>query len=323
MADKYSRIVRFISEYPWAMLPSALDALMEVIELRIEGRVLTEDEIRQRIGAQAPAPRARTQGTVAVLPLFGVMAHRMSMMTEISGGTSTEAFGLAFRRLIEDPSVSAVVFDVDSPGGSVFGMEELGNEIFRARGLKPIIAVANATMASAAYFVASQADEILVTPSGMVGSIGTLAVHVDRTKQASDAGVKVTFITSGGLKAREGNDLVPLDDEVRASMQRKVDAYYDAFVRAVARGRGIKADAIRNGIGDGRVLTATDAKAAGMVDGIATLDSVIARLAGGAKSVAGGARAALPETPEFTDAEAVSRTMVIDDFRRQLAERGA
>src|SRR5262245_53800117 len=231
MSDRYARIVKFLEDYPWAMLPGALESLLEVVSLRIEGRMLTEEEIRARVGTP-PVAKARTQGTVAVLPLFGVMAHRMNMLTDISGGTSTEGFGRAFRTLVHDPNISSIVLDVDSPGGSVFGVQELADEVFKARGTKPIVAVANAMAASAAYWVASQADEILVTPSGMVGSVGVVAIHEDRSKLAEKMGVKHTFITAGKFK-NDGNGLAPLDDETRADMQRKVDQFYNAFVSSV------------------------------------------------------------------------------------------
>ena len=259
--------------------------------------MFTDDEIQARVGAGA-APRERqTLGAVAVIPVFGILAHRMNMLTAMSGGTSTEQIAAAFRESMSDPAVGSVLLDVDSPGGNVFGVEELADEIYQARGQKPIIAVANATAASAAYWIASQADEVLVTPSGQVGSIGVVAVHVDRSKQAEMLGVRHTLVSAGAHKT-DGSDLAPLDDETRAVMQRRVDLYYGAFTRAVARGRGVTLGEVRAGFGEGRVVAAADALKLGMVDGVRAIDGVIARLAGGAKSVADGARAALePQAP--------------------------
>lgn len=322
MAKTYARVEKFLQEHPWAILETTLSSILEVLQLRAEGRMFTDDEIQARIGAAAPAPARRQVGVVAVLPVFGVIAHRMNLMTAMSGGMSTEQLAGAVRQAVNDPGVSAIILDVDSPGGSVFGVQELGDVIFEARGSKPIVAVANARAASAAYWIASQADELLVTPSGEVGAIGAFAVHVDRSKQAEMLGLKHTLISAGKFKA-DTSDLAPLDDAARADMQRRVDLYYSAFVKAVARGRGVTPADVRDGFGEGRMVAASDAARMGMVDGIRTMDDVIDQLAGGAKSVTGGARAALPEAPEPTDAEAVSRTMVIDDFRRQLAERGA
>jgi signal peptide peptidase SppA len=321
---RYERVTKFVSEHPWSILPDRLEAILEVLRLRIEGRVFTDEEIQARIGAGPPAVPRKLIGAVAVLPVFGILAHRMNLMTQVSGGTSTEQIAGAFRQSLNDPGVTAIVLDVDSPGGSVFGIQELAAEIFEARGAKPIVAVANATAASAAYWIASQADEVVVTPSGMVGSIGVIAVHMDRSKQAEMLGVKPTFVTAGKFKG-EGNELEPLDDATRASMQRKVDQYYDAFVRAVARGRGVTPAAVRDGFGEGRLVTARDGRTQGMVDSLGTLDLVVDRLASGRKRIGPIAEApALVETPPATP-PAVAPTPDDDpaEMRRQLAARGA
>src|SRR5687767_6197854 len=139
---RYANVLRFVSEHPWAVLPSTLDTVVEILTLRAEGRMFTDEEIRARVGA-VPRPQPQQAGTVAVLPLHGVIAPRMDAMTDISGGTSAEAFGKTFSRLMANPEISAIVIDVDSPGGNVFGVEELATTIRDARGTKPIVAVAN------------------------------------------------------------------------------------------------------------------------------------------------------------------------------------
>jgi len=306
MSERYARVAKFIEEYPWAMLVGPLEILLESFELRLIGGHYTPEEIAARIEAAREARPARSEvrqpGAVAVLPVQGVIAHRMNLMTAMSGGLSTQQLGAAVRAAAQDPGISAIVLDIDSPGGSVFGVQEVADVIFRARGAKPIVAVANATAASAAYWIGSQADEFIVTPSGQVGSIGVVAVHVDRSEQAKALGMKHTLISAGKHKT-DGSDLAPLDDETRAHMQRRVDQYYSAFVSAVARGRGVSAEAVRNGFGEGRVVGAADALKAGMVDGIRTMDAVIARLAGVATSVSGGARAEAPEILEESHRE--------------------
>lgn len=329
MADrKYARIVKYIEDFPFAMLPSALDAMLEVLHLRLEGRVLTEQEIKARTGVVTP-PSKRTIGTVAVIPVFGVLAHRMNMMTDISGGTSTEQLASAFNAAVLDPAVTAILLDIDSPGGSVFGIQELADVIYRGRGSKPITAIANATAASAAYWIASSADEILVTPSGQVGSIGVVAVHQDRSKQAEMLGVQHTFITAGKYKA-SGNDLEPLDDATRADMQKRVDQYYGAFVRAVARGRGVKPEAVRDGFGEGRMVGSSEAVRLGMADGLGTLESTIGGLVSGQpRAMAqsplemlenGSLRLQDAPAPVKDDAKQPSEA---DELRRKLALRGA
>jgi len=222
--------------------------------------------------------------SIAVLPLFGTIAHRMGMMSDISGGTSTERFTQWFRAALQDSSVKSIVIDVDSPGGSVNGVPELADEIFQARNVKPIVAVANAQMASAAYFLGSQASELVSIPSGEAGSIGVFAAHEDVSQAAEKQGVKISLISAGKYKV-EANPFEPLSEEARAALQEKVNNYYDMFVNAVARGRGATAEAVRNGFGQGRMLQAVPAQRANMVDRVQTMDRTLKRLGAKTKAV--------------------------------------
>ena len=172
---RYAHVLRFLAEHPWAILPATLESMLEVLTLRAEGRMFTDEEIQARLGAAAAGRLgARAVGTVAVLPLYGVIAPRMNVMTQVSGGTSAQLFAAAFRAAIESPDVSAVVIDADTPGGSVFGVQELAETIRAARGTKPIIAVANTLAASAGYWLIAQADEVIASPSSQLGSIGVM-----------------------------------------------------------------------------------------------------------------------------------------------------
>ncbi|CCF83640.1 signal peptide peptidase SppA [Nitrolancea hollandica] len=278
----YPAIRRFISETPWAILPEKLAQIDELIRLRAHGVRFTAEEIEQRIGA-ASRPTARTSGSVVVLPLFGVISQRMNLMSAMSGGTSTEQFGAMFRQALADESVGAIVIDIDSPGGSVNGVPELASEILRTRGQKPVIAVADSLAASAAYWIATAADELVVTPSGQVGSIGVISVHEDVSQSLAQQGVAVNLITAGKYKG-EGNPYEPLTDEARGAIQAEVNRYYDMFVSAVAKGRSVKPSAVRGGFGEGRVVGAQEAVSLGMADRVGTLRETIARLAGGTRA---------------------------------------
>jgi signal peptide peptidase SppA len=261
---------------PWAILPEKLAILEEIVERHISGEKLTADEIEARVhGAKRPADR-RVQ-TVAVLPLFGTIVPRADMFTDVSGATSAERFTAQFRDLVNDPSVSGIVLDVDSPGGQVAGIEEASQAIYDARGIKPIVAVSNHIMASAAYWIGTAADEVVVTPSGEVGSIGVFAVHRDNSAALEKQGIKISIISQGKYKI-EGNPYQPLQEEARTAIQASVDESYDAFVNAVARNRGMKPNAVRNGFGEGRMVSARQAVKMGMADRVATLDETIQQL---------------------------------------------
>jgi signal peptide peptidase SppA len=281
---RYQHILQFIYSQPFAILPDYVGVVRDIVLERAGGYIPTEDEIRARIGAGpreveaavASAPR-RPSGGVAVLPLYGVLSQRMNMMSEVSGGTSTETFARNFRSAISDPAIASVLIDVDSPGGSVYGVPELTDEIYRARGTKPIVAIANSMAASAAYWVATAADELVVTPSGDVGSIGVYTMHQDFSKAEELAGVKTTLISAGRYKV-EGNEFAPLGVEAQAAVQARVDQFYRMFTNAVARDRGRSAAEIRGGFGEGRLVGAEDALRLGMVDRVATFDETAARM---------------------------------------------
>jgi len=177
---------------------------------------------------------------------------------------------------MQDARVKAIIFDVDSPGGSVEGVTELASEIYNARKKKPSIAVANAQAASAAYWLASAAGELVVTPSGQVGSIGVYVAHQDESKALENEGVRITLISAGKYKT-EGNPSEPLADEARAAIQSKVDDYYTMFVKGVAQNRGSTQAAVRDGYGQGRMVLASQAVKLNMADRVATLDDVLAR----------------------------------------------
>ena len=270
----------------WALDALVMERLTSVILRWSAGDRLTAEQVAAAVGGAPQAAEQRRNsaasgaGGVAVIPLYGVMAHRAHMVQKVSGpgGTSTELFGRALSAALADPAVAAVLIDVDSPGGSVHGTQELADRILAARGQgKPIVAIANATAASAAYWVASAADEVVATPSALVGSIGVITAHEDKSAKLAAEGIKMTFVHAGRYKA-EGNSTEPLTDEGRAYAQAMVDQFYGVMVKSIARGRGVAPEIVRSRFGEGRTLTAADALAAGMIDRIETLDETIARL---------------------------------------------
>lgn len=231
-----------------------------------------------------------TTGRIAVLPIFGVMGQHPD---DWFADTSTELVGRVFGALVADPSVRAIVLNMNSPGGSVFGLDKLAQQVFSARGEKRIVAVSNSLMASAAYFIGAQAHEVVADPGSLTGNIGTVYQVIDPTKALQNQGIEITTITAGKFK-HEGHLGVPMSAEEKESLQSMVDSYYGQFVDAVARGRNVKASAVRNGFGEGRALTAQDAKAAGLVDRVATLEEVVGKL---------GARLGASVNAEMTDFE--------------------
>lgn len=276
----YPHMRRLLSATPWAILPDKLAEIQELIALRAAGVRFSADEIQARIGAAASQRPAMTAGNVAVIPIYGVLSQRMNLMSAMSGGTSTEQLSDQVRQVMADDEVGAIVFDVDSPGGNVNGIPELADELFSYRGTKPMVAVVNPLNASAAYWLTSQANEIVISPSGQTGSIGVVAIHQDMSAALEQEGVRVNLVSAGKYKV-EGNPYQPLDDAARQAIQSSVDDYYRMFTDAVARGRGVKASDVRNGFGEGRMLGAKAAVSAGLADRVDTLKGTIARLSSG------------------------------------------
>ncbi|WP_454737600.1 S49 family peptidase [Cupriavidus necator] len=278
-------ITEFLST-PWALMPERLTAASMVLARWHLGQPASA-EVMESVRADAAAVAARREsvnragnGAIAVLPMYGIVSQRGNMADDLSGpgSMSTQRFAQAFRAALGDETIGGILIDVDSPGGSVYGVQELADEIYRARSQKPIVAIANSLAASAAYWIASSAGEFFITPGGEAGSIGVYAAHEDYSKALDAMGVKTTLVSAGKFKT-EGNPYQPLDDEARAAMQDRINGYYGAFTRAVARNRGATVAVVREGMGQGRVLSASAAQAENMVDGVATFDEVVRRMA--------------------------------------------
>jgi capsid assembly protease len=260
----------------WAIEHATLEQIIEFFQLEAAG-------VRVPYAA-VDRPRERIiQRQVAVLPLFGTLSQRANMFTKISGATALEDFIVQFRALRNNSQIGAIILNVDSPGGSVFGVPEAAAEIYASRGIKRTIAVANAHALSGAYWIGSAAEELVITPSGLAGSIGLLGVFEDRSALEGKDGITHRIFRAGKYKA-EGNEYEPLTDAAAAHLQSEVDRYYEMFVSAVAKHRSVTPVQVRNGYGQGRSVGARQAITAGMADRVATLDETIARIQGEIRS---------------------------------------
>lgn len=260
----------------WAILPEKLEEIRAFLATRFRGEMIPEEEV-QRITAGRRVGQAQINGKVAVLPIFGVLSQRVGMLERASGGVSTEEVGATLDSLAADKAVRSIVLAIDSPGGSVYGVQELADKVRAVAAQKKVIAVADSVAASAAYWVGSQANEFAVTPGGQVGSIGVLVAHTDVSKAEEAAGQKTSYITSSPYKV-EGAPEQPLTEEARTELQAKVDHYHAMFVRAIAKGRNVSESKVNSEFGQGRMVTARDAVSRGMADRVTTLEQVLTRL---------------------------------------------
>lgn len=270
----------FLRPGPWAMydpdlqrLPSDLGARLLTI------RSMTAEAVQAQIRAAASAVIGRIMGAVAVIPVRGLLTYQYDWLTWLMDGTSCDMIIGAFRQYLADPEVSAIVFAVNSPGGYAEGCQETFDEIFAARGKKRMVTVAAPMAASAAYWIPCAADEVVVMPTGLAGSIGCYTLHTDASQFYEAMGLNITLIQHGQFKT-EGNEFQPLSDEAIAELQASVDYIGEMFEKAVAKARGVSVAEVKKNFGQGRCLRPPDAKKVGLVDRIDTLDNVIARLVG-------------------------------------------
>lgn len=318
-----------LAEVPWAIQPSALSRIVDWARQAPDalettaGSVIRERPFVALDGGQDGAVRS---GGVAVIPVYGVIEYRSDWMIEWFGGCSVESIGEAIQSALADPTVTAILLDIDSPGGTVAGITELATWIRSVRGsTKPIVASANTLAASAAYWIASQADECVVTPSGMVGSIGVYAMHQEYSRMLDEAGIGTTLISAGPHKT-EGNAYEPLSDDAKADIQARVDVSYGQFLGDVAAGRRVAVSDVEANFGGGRVLTAKAAQSAGMVDRVETLSQTIQRLgsAGGRRRVMSAESAAVEleaaATPTADAPDAVPFTERIEALALEATE---
>jgi len=297
---RYPKILRAAVETPWAILPAKLQEIMSFLYSKAGYEAAMKlDTGGQETPAAASGSVRRRQpegvqmlGPVAVVPIFGTIFPRANLLTEYSGGASAEKLAATLSELASDEQVGSIVLDINSPGGSAAGIPELAAEIRRVRGIKPVTAVANNLAASAAYWIASQASEIIAPQSASIGSIGVISMHEDHSEELAKEGIRVTLVTAGKYKA-EGHPFGPLDQEARGEMQRRVDVFYRMFVEDVAAGRGLTTEHVLNSFGQGRLLLAGEAQSVKMVDRVGTMGLALSRALAQARSTLGESPKAL------------------------------
>ena len=283
MTREVNAILAAIRAGRWAILPEYLEAI-EALAMRCLTSdvldVLRNDGHEARLAAGLNAIAAtgnRLEGTgmstlrdgAAVIPVFGPIFPRANMVNSSAGGASLDAIMQDFRVAEASAQVERIVMVFDSPGGQVSGLGEAA-EALRS-GSKPLTAFVTGMAASAAYWLASQADEIVVESAAAVGSIGVVA-NLSRQVGPDQSGRVAHEIVSSGAPLKRPD---PTTDEGRAALQAEVDAFEVTFIADVATGRKVKASTVRSEFGRGAMVAASQAVAAGMADRIGTLESVL------------------------------------------------
>lgn len=266
---KAERVTKALTSIPWAITEDYLRLMIE-ISLR---QNLTPEAVEAQRGEKLQNTYAvEIRNGVAIIPVRGPIARYMNLFSEISGGTSIQALAKDFNAALKNSDVSAILLNIDSPGGEANGVNEFAAMVYQARGTKPITAYIGGLGCSAAYWIASAADEIIADDMAILGSIGVIAA----LPRDDDPG-QIVFVSSNA--PRKHLDLATEDG--RADVQATLDALETVFVGAVARHRGVDTARVLSDFGRGGVLVGQAAVAAGLADRLGSFEATLAGMAQG------------------------------------------
>ncbi len=211
----------------------------------------------------------------AIVQVSGPIFKGSNILTRLYGGSSTKTLQQILRLAAADEDVKRIVLSIDSPGGSVSGLSELGDTLDRVRARKPVVSHIDGLGASAAYYIASHTDTIYAERTALVGSIGTIMVMYDYAKMFEEAGVKPVVIATGPYKGT-GVMGTEITEDQQTELREIVDFYFREFAATVMKGRSM-AKKDFDELATGRVWDAPAARKMGLVDQLTTLDGVLAK----------------------------------------------
>ncbi len=329
----YPHIAEQVFGRPLLIQQAAMEAVLHALAPRMGFQAQGQAPELRPLMASNASMLGMTSGTYAeggyyVMPdgtalvsMVGKMTNRLALMDAISGGmTSYASIERALAAALNDRDVTRIVLEVDSPGGTVAGAFDFADRIYESRGSKPIIAAPSEMAASAAYLVASAADEIVVPQTGMVGSVGVVIALLNREKAMAKAGLAMTYIYAGDKKV-DGNPYQALPDRVRAELQDEINDTYSLFVDRVAKYRRMSADAIR--ATQAGMFTGQKAIDAGMADRVDSFANVVKnprRIA--ATSSPRSGQVVQSQENQMTDAEKAAADKAVAEARTSALAEG-
>lgn len=278
---KYPRIAQAFYSSVWCVIPEQYQFYETILrEHLLSGR---PDDIAARIGDTSYGQEKVEQQPpqrVALVALHGTLLNRAGMM-ELSGGASPQTLERQIRAVADDPNVSEIVLSVDSPGGQALNIDEAAKAVRYAASKKPVTAVANGYMASAAYWIGSQATKIVATPLSYVGSIGAVISHADASRLLENAGVDMRVYRTGKMKAL-GQPVDPHEGALEQKLEQMLSDTLSLFAADVALGRKMSTDDVlkryaldaEGSLAGGTVMGA-DAVRLGLADEVGSLNDVL------------------------------------------------
>lgn len=243
---------------------------MKVESSRFHGKMVQSEDGNWR----QIEPYNMTPDGTAIIHVIGALVNRGAHVGASSGVTSYEGIDYSLTRAAGDKRVKAILLDISSPGGESAGNDEIARKIIAVKQGKPVFGVAGGLAASAGYAILAACTEAYATPSSLVGSIGCIMLHMDKTEQAKNEGVVPTIIYAGSHKA-DGHAYQSLTPEALRELKAGVNSYYDLFVQGVGAGRGRKLTANKARETEARTFVGAEAKTAGLIDDLATFEQVL------------------------------------------------
>lgn len=275
--SNFERIGSVLYNQPWAITEGWMAQIADIYEKRVAGvapgvdlnALAAESDKRNKAGYAV-------ERGVALVDISGPLLPKATLLSRISGATSYSEIQNQINAALNDKAVDSIVLNIDSPGGSVLGLQECADMVYKARNesSKSIVAMCNPMAASAAYFIASQADAVYATTGGHVGSIGVIARIDNMDRRSRNEGNDPVVVRSTELKAvGSGGQITP--NQIQ-SIQTMVSKYFAMFKDSVQRGRsGIDIEEVATG----EVWVGLDAMQRGLIDGITTLEELVNDLA--------------------------------------------
>ena len=293
------RALNAILAEPWAIKPEWLGVIAEIAQRDADEPALliqriadrlgeTPETVQKRLGQRLENTRqVRERGGVAIISVVGPIFPRANLISEFSGGTSLNVLATDLQAVIENDDIRAILLDVDSPGGAATGIAEMAEMIFAARQVKQVTAYIGGVGASAAYWLAAAAAEVVINDTGLAGSVGVVtALHAQEAPD-QDGFLEFEIVSSNAANKRPD----PRTAEGQATVQTMLDQFEEVFLDRVARYRGLAVARIIEDWDHGGMLVGTHAVAAGMADRLGTFEEVLAGLAAGRQAGAVGVAA--------------------------------
>lgn len=267
---KFLHVLRSVYTEPWLIQPAMHLQISQIVQAHINGDAHKAGGIMDMF-AEPEKPEFSVQDNVAIIPIKGVIGRDVGNLEKSSGVCDVNDVQDMLDLAMSAQDIKAVVLNIDSPGGSVSGTPELGESIYKMRDVKPIVAHTCSMMASAAYWLGSQASALYAATSSIVGSIGVYMPVLDSSRAYEMQGLKQEVFKAGKFKGA-GIPGTSLTDAQRDMIQARVDHIHDQFRATVRRGRGIN---ISDEVMEGQDFYGDQAVSIGLVDGIANLPECI------------------------------------------------